>query len=452
MTEPAAARFPRRPLIAMMLGAILNPINSSIIAVALVPIGNAFDAPASQTAWLVSALYLATSIGQPLVGKFVDLYGAKRLFLAGAALTGIAGLVGTFAPNFWVLVAARVILGFGTCAGYPAAMSLIRKVADRTGLTSPAGVLTLLSVTVQTIAVIGPTLGGILIDFGGWRATMAVNLPLSLAALILGWRFVPSYDDEEPNHARPWLDWAGVALFAVVLVGLLLFLMDPQPRQWWKAAIAIASGALFTRRELRIQRPFIDIRVLSGNVPLLLTYARGLTSATTSYLFIYGFTQWLEQGRGVSPTLAGLILLPTFAVGIVISSLFGRHPQIRAKLIVGGAFQTLVGVVLLFTANESPLWFLFVTTALLGIPQGLLSLSNQNALYRQAEPAALGASSGLLRTFQYLGAIIASAASGLAFGHAATTTGLHALAMFMIVVSALALTITLADRSLSRGL
>ena len=89
-TGETSARFPRHLLPPMMLGAILNPINSSIIAVALVPIGAAFGAPASQTAWLVSALYLATSIGQPLVGRLVDLFGPKRLFLIGAALTGIA--------------------------------------------------------------------------------------------------------------------------------------------------------------------------------------------------------------------------------------------------------------------------------------------------------------------------------------------------------------------------
>lgn len=67
----------------MMLGAILNPINSSIIAVALVPIAVAFDAPASETAWLVSALYLATAIGQPLVGRLVDALDRGYCFKLG---------------------------------------------------------------------------------------------------------------------------------------------------------------------------------------------------------------------------------------------------------------------------------------------------------------------------------------------------------------------------------
>ena len=67
--------FDRRLLAPMMLGSILNPINSSILAVSLVPIGAAFGAPPSQTAWLVGSLYLATAIGQPVVGRLVDIYG-----------------------------------------------------------------------------------------------------------------------------------------------------------------------------------------------------------------------------------------------------------------------------------------------------------------------------------------------------------------------------------------
>ncbi len=447
---PPALRFPRRLMPPMMLGAILNPINSSIIAVALVPIGVAFGAPASQTAWLVSALYLATSIGQPLVGRFVDLYGPKRMFLIGSALTGIAGVIGMLAPNLWTLVVARVILGLGTCAGYPSAMTLIRRVADRTGMSSPAGVLTALSVTVQTIAAIGPTLGGVLIDLGGWRTTMAVNVPLALACLVLGRWLLPSYDDRADQAPRIRQDWTGISLFALTLVGLLLFLMHPGVEWLWALGLAVVCGAGFAFREARITTPFIDVRLLAGNLPLLATYARGLTAATTSYAFIYGFTQWLEEGRGLNASTAGLILLPTFAVGIVVSSLLGRTPRVRVNLTIGGAFQVGVCALLLLTVPRSPVWFLVAVTALLGIPQGLLSLSNQNALYHQARPDALGASSGLLRTFQYLGAIISAAFAGLVFGQRATTAGMHGLAILMLSVSLLALLITLADRSLAK--
>src|SRR5262249_13730468 len=159
--------FDRRLLPPLISGAVLNPINSTIIAVALVPIGVAFGAPASATAWLISALYLATSVGQPVVGRLIDLYGPRRLFLAATALVGLAGVIGTLAPSLGVLILARVVLGFGTCAGYPAAMRLIRDENERTGQDSPAFVLTVLAISTQTIAVIGPLLGGLLIGVGG---------------------------------------------------------------------------------------------------------------------------------------------------------------------------------------------------------------------------------------------------------------------------------------------
>jgi sugar phosphate permease len=86
----------------------------------------------------------------------------------------------------------------------------------------------------------------------------------------------------------------------------------------------------------------------------------------------------------------------------------------------------------------------------LGVPQGLVSLANQNALYHQADPERMGASAGLLRTFGYLGAIVASAASGACFGQRADTSGLHSLAVLMLIAAVIFVVLTVLDRSLAR--
>lgn len=451
--KQSADSFDRRLLAPMMLGSVLNPVNSSILSVSLVPIGAAFGAPPSRTAWLISALYLATSIGQPVVGRLIDLFGPRRLFLAGTALTGVAGIVGMLAPDLGVLVAARVLLGFGTCAGYPAAMYLIRSEAGRTGRKSPAGVLTALAVTTQTIAVIGPSLGGLLIGVGGWRATLAVNVPLALAGLYLGARRLPATPAPrraDGRHPVGELDLPGMGLFAAALVCLLLFLMNPGGGTWYLPVLTGAAAAGFTWRELRARQPFIDVRVLGGNLPILATYARTLLSYVVSYAFLYGYTQWTQEGRGLSASQAGLVQLPLFATAIVVSTLTGRHQAIRGKLLVGAVGQITACALLLLLHAHSPLWMLLAVVLVLGVPQGLNNLALQNAVFHQADAERMGSSAGLLRTFGYLGAIIASAADGTFFGQRADTSGLHHLAVFMLVVSGLFLALTVIDGSLRR--
>lgn len=455
-----APAFDRRLLPPMMLGSVLNPVNSSILSVSLVPIGAAFGAPPAQTAWLVSALYLATAVGQPVTGRLIDVYGPRRLYLAGASLTGVAGVVGMLAPNLGVLIAARVLLGFGTCAGYPAAMHLIRGEAARTGRDSPAGVLAALAVANQTVAVIGPALGGLLIGLGGWRATLAVNVPLAAAGVLLGLLRLPRADatpppagvgDREGHRTAPaGLDAPGMLLFSAMLVSLLLFLMAPRAGAAWLLLVCLGAGAGFAVRESRVPAPFIDLRVLGGNLPLVTTYVRALLAYVVSYAFLYGYTQWMEQGRGLSASRTGLAQLPLFATAIAVSTLTGRRHGVRGKLMTAALGQIAACVMLLFLGPGSP-WQLLIAVALVvGVPQGLASLALQNSVYHQAGAERIGSSAGLLRTFGYLGAIVASAANGAFFPHRADTAGLHHLAWFLLAVSTLFLAVTVVDRSTAR--
>ncbi|MFE5776112.1 MFS transporter [Brachybacterium sp. NPDC056505] len=438
-------RFDRRLLSPMMLGSILNPINSSIIAVALVPIGIALGAPARETTWLITGLYLATAVGQPLMGRLVDAYGARRMFLIGSALTLLAGVIGTFAPNIWVLVAARVVLGFGTCAGYPSAMRLIRDEGDRTGVDSPAAVLSALSITTQTISVIGPVLGGVLIDAGGWRSTLAINVLLGAAGLVLGRLYLPP---SRRPVGRARIDVVGIVLFTVALVGLLLLVMSPSVGRLWLLVPVLAAGAGFWICEMRRADPFIDVRMLRASPALVRTYLRSVLAALVSYGYIYGFTQWMQEARALSPSLSGLVLLPTFAVGIAVVALTGRREALRGKLIVGSLAQILACAMVLALGDRSPLVLLLAIAVVLGIPQGLLNLANQNAVYRQARSEQMGAAAGLLRTFMYLGAIGSSSASGVLFGRRADTAGMHDLGLVMLAAAVLLLVLAVADRRL----
>lgn len=441
-----SAAFNHRLTLPLLLGAMLNPINSSMIAIALIPIGRAFGASPAATAWLVSALYLATAIGQPVIGRLVDRFGPRPLYLAGAALVGVAGVIGAFAPSLGFLVLSRVLLGFGTSAQFPAAMHIVRSEARRTGRKTPGGILTALSIAAQSTMVVGPTLGGALIGLGGWRLVFAVNIPLALACVLLGLRRLPKAG-RTPTATR--IDVLGMGLFAAFLTALLVFLMTPRISDLYLLVLAALAAWAFVRVERRHADPFIDLRVFGGNRPLLATYMRQTLTYILTYTFIYGFAQWLEEGRGLSASAAGLVVLPVSLTAIIAAAWSGRRPGVRGKLVAGSVAMLAATGGLLLLTGASPLWLVVLVGVGSGIPQGMNTLANQNALFLQADSARVGTASGLLRTFQYLGAMLSSAAVAVFFRTGADTAGLHDLAVLMLVVGALLLFAVLADKSLT---
>ena len=317
---------------------MLNPVNSSIIAVALVSIGHAFGVGASATTWLVSALYLATAIGQPTMGRLADLVGPRRVYLAGTAAVAAGGLLGYLGWSLGSLIAARIVIGLGTSAAYPAAMTMVRHQARRLNREAPGGVLGALAIAGQATMAVGPPLGGLLIAVGGWRLTFLVNVPLAVAgiAAVLAW--LPA-DDQRVRVARAWheLDPPGLVLFAAALTGLLLFLMSLASPRWWLLGVTAALLAALTARELRARTPFLDVRMLARNRALTTTYVRfGITMLIT-YGFIYGWTPWLEQSAGLSAADAGFLMVPSFAVAAVVSALAARHSRIWPLLVAGAA-------------------------------------------------------------------------------------------------------------------
>jgi MFS family permease len=447
--RPEDIGFGRRFVAATSFGSVLNPINSSIIAVALVSIGHAFGVGASATTWLVSALYLATAIGQPMMGRLADLAGPRRVYLAGTAAVAAGGLLGYLGWSLGSLIAARVVIGFGTSAAYPAAMAMVRHQARRLNRDAPRGVLGALAIAGQATMAVGPPLGGLLIAVGGWRLTFLVNVPLAVVgiAAVLAW--LPA-DDRRVRGARAWreLDPAGLVLFAAALTGLLLFLMSLASPRWWLLGVTAALLTALTARELRARTPFLDVRMLARNRALTTTYVRfGITMLIT-YGFIYGWTPWLEQSAGLSAAEAGLLMVPSFVVAAVVSALAARHSQVWPLLVAGAAALAVGSASLLLLTGRSPLWLLLVISVVFGASNGLNVVTNQTAMYTQAPADSTGTAAGMLRTFMYLGAIASASLISLSFGHAATDVGLHRLAVMLTVAAAALFAVTLADRRL----
>jgi len=435
----------------LALGSLLNPINSSMIATALEPIGRAFAARASETVWLVAALYVTSAVAQPTMGKLADRWGARRVFLLGLVVVLIGGVAGAVAPSLDALIGVRVVLGIGTSAAYPSAMRVLRTHARRVGRDTPRAVLAVLSLAALSTMAIGPTLGGILTGAAGWRAIFLVNVPLAAIGIALCLLFVAP-DDHHPAEAPgARLDVVGIALFAGAVVAGMLFAMGiaAGPR-WWLVPVFAGCVLALVAHSLRraVARPFIDLRMLARNRALSATYLRFGLTCVLAYAILYGFAQWLEGALGYTPTEAGLATLPLSITSMATSLLSSRMHTLRAPLALT-AVALLAGCLGLLVLDDGASHLAIAGVGVLfGLAQGMSSVANQAAVYDQAPADEIGSAAGLQRTAGYLGAVVASSLLGWFYGGRASTPGLHALAVAMLALGAVLLAITLLDPAL----
>jgi len=452
-TTTSENAFSWRFVTPMFLGSSLNPVNSSLIATALVPIAAAMHVSVGRTAVLVSALYLASSIAQPTAGKLSEEFGPRRVFLSGILLVLAGGLVGGFAQDLTSLIVARVLIGVGTSAGYPSAMLLIRRRAEQAGLDTPPGnVLGGLVIAGMVTPAVGLPLGGALVGAWGWRTTFFVNIPLALVTLAMAARWIPRDPPrEQARSAREVaarIDVAGLAGFGGALAALLVFLLSLPRPDWIALAVAVVAGALLFWWELRARRPFLDVRLLAQNLALTRTYLRWAVLCLCIYTVLYGVTQWLQAGRGLSPLDAGLLLLPMSAISGVVARPVSQRNLLRTPL-VAAAVACLAGSAgVLALTTHTPIAWIVVVSLLFGVATGAGASANQTALYTQVAAGQIGTASGLLRTFGYLGSIASSAIIAITFRTHVSDHGLHVTGTIMVAVSAVALILVVADRHL----
>ena len=436
-----SATLSRGLVLTIAFGAVLQALNASTMAVAMVDIREHFHA-GSDASWLISGLYLATAVGSPTAGRLADLFGPRRVFLTSLGLTVVASVAAPLSPTLGWLIAFRVLLGIGTCAAFPAGISLLRQEADRLGMPLPAGALSVMAIGGQVMIAGGPVIGGVLVQYWGWPAIFLVNLPLGVVGLVLALVWLPRGGVRVPGgrSALGRLDLAGAGLFAAVIATLMLFLLSLSGRPWWWLLPVLAVlGAVFVVFELRAAEPFVDVRMLGRNRALTGTYLRTALTYVAFYVMFFGFPMWLESGRGLAPGHVGFVVLPIALTAMVAVAGAGRLLRRTGHwpvLLAGSVLLGLGGVLLTQVNSASAVVVLVAVAAVLGLPNGLNNIGNQTALYRQADAADAGIASGLYRTSQYVGANIAAAVIELCFAGAVGDPGMHRLGAVVAVISA----------------
>lgn len=419
-------------------GTLLNPLNSSMIAVALVELQRDFGVGVAMSTWLISAFYLSAAVGQPLMGRLVDLYGPRRLYMGGLVLTlGICTLA-PFAPGFWWLVAARTIQGLGTSAAYPAALVLFRAAAAPSG-AAPAGAIAVVGIVAGGSAALGPVVGGILIALGGWGAIFWANVPITIVALVVAHRVLPTTTRASRGSARELaheLDLPGVALFTATIAALLMFLLSlADSPQWIFAPLALAAGAGLVVREWSAPEPFLDLRGIARNRALASLLAQQGGVNLVFYVIFFGLPMWLESVRGIPVSQVGLLMLPLAAVSLISMPLTARAIRrrgVRPVLILGSVLIVCSTLAMQGLNDTTPIALIVVLVLVLGVPSGLTNLALQTGLFSASPGERMGSSSGLFQTFRYLGAIMASSALGIWLEGNLTSSGLHSVGLLAV--------------------
>jgi MFS family permease len=446
--------FPAGFVLPLFLGSALNPINSSVLATALVPISRALGISVGRTAVLVSVLYVASSIAQPTAGRLAEHFGPRRVYVTGITIVLIAGVVGGLGHSLAALIAARVLIGLGTSGANPSSMVQIRRRATSAGLAAaPGWVVAGMGGAGETGLVLGLPLGALLVSVAGWQAAFWLDVPLALIALVTALACLPAdppRDRLRPRRLLAELDAVGMCGFGTATVLLLIFLLALPSAEWLLLAASLAIAIALVIWERRAATPFLDVRLLAANRALSRTYLRTAIMLFATYAVLYGFTEWLQTAGGYSAGQAGLLVLPMAAVGAVAAVPVGRW-HLGPALMAAAPISALVGAVglLLVVAGGSPAWILLVTVVF-GVTEASAYLGNQRLIASQAPAARAGTAMGLFGTAIYSGAIGSSALTNVVFRHQATNAGLHQIAAVLVGCSVVVLAMTVSDSRLAR--
>ena len=367
----------------------------------------------------------------------------------------LGGVLGGSLVNLrTLLIGARVLIGLGTSAGYPSAMLLIRRRADAAGLTAPpGGILGGLVIAASGTAAVGLPLGGVLVSASRWRTTFLLNVPTSLLTLVMTLLWIPrDAVRERTGNLRQLavrIDVLGIALFHRINVGaadIPGLAPDPEldrPRRHGRAQWR-AGGVGAARRTPRSSTCGCWRRTWRS--PALLRF---FVSMVCTYTMLYGLTQWIQAGRGLSSETTGLLLLPNAIIGIVLTRQVSKRNLVRGPLLFAAVSCLLASASMLLLVRTSPIVAIIGVTIMFGFA-GLTFPTNQGVLYAQVPTKQLATASGLFRTWGYLGSIGSAAIISIGFHSEVSDNRLHIVGLVMIGISVVGLLLVVSDRTLMR--
>lgn len=397
-------------MLAVFIATFMTSVEVTIVTTALPSIISELHGLAYQS-WIMSAYLLTTAITTPIYGKLADSIGRKRVFQWGVIMFTLGSLFSGLSANIYLLIVSRALQGIGAGAVLPLTFTII---ADYYSFEERARILALNNTAWGLSALIGPALGGFLVDTLSWHWVFFVNVPLGLIVSGLIWF---SYHEQKRQSEKLALDRQGIIFLSLTMIGVLMTVQNLDSNIWISAVLLLVTLcclAMLVRTEKRVNNPLISPKLFSNASFSVQIVTTALLSGVLMGYQVY-FPIWLQSIYRMPATEAGLVvssssimwLVMAFMVGGVISRFVPKHVTILVALILIAFYA-----VLIFAGLDFPSWMFYVIAAVNGGTIGLVISMNTVLSQHFVDQSMIGSATSLLTLGQSLGQTIMTGVFG----------------------------------------
>lgn len=383
------------------LSSFLTPFMGSAINVALPSMGEELALNTIALGWVATSYLLAAALFLLPLGKLADRNGRKKYFIAGICLFSFASLVTGFSVNSWMLIIARFINGIGGALIYATALAILTSSYDKSVRGKVLGINV---ASVYLGLTLGPTIGGFMTMYLGWRSILYLSAILGAVCIPVAMSKLPS--DSGSNRELPF-DLRGALIYGFSLA--LIIYGFPQIQSFSGIAL-VASGIIgfytFLQLELKAREPLLDVGHFKNNKVFVYSNIAAFINYSATFAVVFLLSFYLQRVKLLSPQKTGLILMAQPVMMTLLSPIAGKlSDRIQPGIVssIGMAVTTIGLTALIFLENSSSLVFVVIILMVLGLGFALFSSPNTNAVMSSVKPPEYGMASATLGTMRLVG-------------------------------------------------
>ncbi len=388
-------------LIMVLLNGFTTPLMLSAANVALPAIADDLKINAVMLSWVPMAFLMASAMFVLIFGRLADMYGRKRIFLAGTVSVIITSLLAAVSTNGELLIAARFLQGVSAAMLYATQIAIVSSVFPPEKRGHAIGM------TVSTIYLgltCGPVIGGYLIDVAGWRASFVFHIPLAIIVLLIAVLKVPG---EWRAEEKGEFDIKGAMIYSLSIVFLCIGVSTlPESTSLVLILLGMVGIFVFFNIARRTTHPIFDVRLFFSNRVFTLSCLASFILYTATFANVVLISLYLQYLKGMSASAAGLFMMIQPLTMAIFSPLAGRlSDRIEPRIIASaGMVMTALGLIMLALLNGvSSTAYLIVALVITGLGFSLFSSPNTNAIMSAVEKRYYGSASGSIATMRVLG-------------------------------------------------